>query len=315
MKRLIVNADDFGMTSGVNRAVLQAHQSGIVTSTTLMATGAAAEEAIVLAKENPAIDVGCHVVLLEGNPLLEAANISSLATIDKEGRSRFRRSFAGFVTAALTEGINGSDVYREAKAQILRLRDAGLDVLHVDTHKHAHVFPAIFKPLLRAAVDCGVRAVRNPFEPAGVMSWNELWRRRELWARYLPVRALQTFADDFRRECDRLGIATPEGTLGITLTGFADQASFSEVLNRVPEGTWELLCHPSYEDEQWLTLGPRPGSGLQELRVLLSAQTKAAVTDNQISLVSFADVYANVRPMAHPATAATAVAALGDAAA
>jgi len=303
------------MTSGVNRAVVEAHREGILTSTTLMATGAAAEEAIALAKENPTLDAGCHVVLLEGNPLLEAANIPTLAVRDRKGRTRFRRSFGAFVAAALTDGIDGRDVYRETKAQIMRLRDAGIDVMHIDTHKHAHVFPSVFKPLLRAAVDCGVRAVRNPFEPAGTMSLAAVFRRRELWGRYLPVRALQAFADDFRRECDRMGIATPEGTLGITLTGFANPQSFWELLNRVPDGTWELLSHPAYEDEQWWTLGPRPGSGEQELRILLAPQTLAAITDNEISLVSFADVYAAARPLAQPAAAPASVPALHDAAA
>lgn len=319
LKRLIVNADDFGMTRGVNRAVLEAHQNGILTSTTLMVTGAAADEAMRLATEAKTLDVGCHVVLLEGSPMLPANEIPSLASRAPDGSTRFRRSFTQFIKAALTGCLHGEDIYREAKAQIACLQAAGFDVLHVDTHKHAHVFPAVFRPLLRAAVDCGVRAVRNPFEPARAMAWSSAWRRRDLWARYVPVRMLRTFAEAFLEECANLGLSTPQGTFGITLTGYADRESFFDLLNRIPAGTWELLAHPAYEDDLWLTLGPRPGAGARELELLLSPATRECIRDNGIVLTSYADVYAGARSataaasVAAPATLAEA--ALGDVAA
>lgn len=312
MKRLIVNADDFGMTPGVNRAVMQAHQSGILTSTTLMVTGAASDEAMRLAAEAKTLDVGCHVVLLEGTPILKAKEIPSLAIAGLDGKTRFRRGFGTFVKAALTGSLHGEDIYREAKAQITRLQDAGFDVLHLDTHKHAHVFPNVFRPLLRAAVDCGVRAVRNPFEPVRAMGWSHAWRRRDLWTRYVPVRMLRAFAEAFEAECRNLGIATPQGTFGITLTGFADRNSLLALLDRVPEGTWELLCHPAYEDELWLRLGPRPGSGARELELLLSPVVRDCIRDNDIVLTSYTDLYAGTRT-ATAAASTAAVPVLGDA--
>ncbi len=319
LKRLIVNADDFGMTAGVNRAILEAHHNGILTSTTLMVTGNAADEAMRLAAAAKTLDVGCHVVLLEGTPMLPAREIPSLAARSADGSTRFRRGFGAFIKAALTGRLHGEDIYREATAQITCLQAAGFDVLHLDTHKHAHVFPAVFRPLLRAAVDCGVRGVRNPFEPARAMPWGNAWRRRDLWARYLPVRMLRAFAEAFRLECAALGLSTPQGTFGITLTGHAERESFFRLLNRVPEGTWELLCHPAYEDDLWRALGPRPGSGARELELLLSFATRECIRDNGIVLTSYADVYATTRV----ATAAAAIvppatlgeATLGDAAA
>lgn len=294
-KRLIINADDFGMSTGVNRAVIEARQSGVLTSTTLMATGAAFDEAVKLAAEVKTLDVGCHVVLLEGRPLLPAAEIPSLATKGVDGATHFRRGFGAFIQAALAGKLHGEDIYREARAQILHLRAAGVDVQHIDTHKHAHVFPAVFRPLLRAALDCGVVAVRNPFEPMCAMSWQRLRHRRDLWSRYLPVRMLRAFADQFADECANLGIASPQGTFGITLTGYADEPSFIELLDRVPDGTWEMLCHPAYEDELWLTLGPRPGSGKRELELLLSPHVAATVRDNGILLASYSDIFVGTR--------------------
>ena len=316
MKRLIINADDFGMTTGVNRAVVHAHQNGVLTSTTLMATGAASDEAIRMAIEAKTLDVGCHVVLLEGQPILNAKEIPSLATQHADGSTRFRRGFGAFIKAALTGRLHGEDIYRETKAQIQRLSEAGIDVLHLDTHKHAHVFPEVFRPLLRAAADCGVRAVRNPFEPARAMGWSSVLRRRDLWSRYLPVRMLKAFADEFICECKNLGLATPQGTFGITLTGFADRDSFLALINRIPEGTWELLTHPAYEDDLWLRLGTRAGSGQTELDLLLSQPTRDCIRDNGIVLASYADVFAGARAATAAATSAApslSEAVLGDA--
>jgi hopanoid biosynthesis associated protein HpnK len=317
-KRLIVNADDFGMTPGVNRAVMEARQSGILTSTTLMATGAGCEEAVALATAAKTLDVGCHVVLLEGTPLLPACEIPSLALRGPDGVTRFRRGFGAFIQAALAGKLHGEDIYREARAQILALRAAGIDVRHLDTHKHAHVFPAVFRPLLRAALDCGVTAVRNPFEPMCAMSWQRLRRRRDLWSRYLPVRMLRAFSNQFVSECRNLGLSTPQGTFGITLTGYADEPSYLELIDHIPEGNWELLCHPAYEDELWLTLGPRPGSGARELELLLSPLIAKRIQDNGILLSSYSDLYADTRAaVAAAANAAPAAASsvpdLGDA--
>lgn len=317
-KRLIVNADDFGMTAGVNRAVIEARQSGILTSTTLMATGAAFEEAVHYAAEAKILDVGCHVVLLEGMPLLPASEIPSLAVKNADGVTRFRRRFGAFIQAAMTGKLHGEDIYREARAQILALRKAGIEVTHLDTHKHAHVFPSVFRPLLRAALDSGITAVRNPFEPMRAMSWQRLRTRRDLWSRYLPVRMLRAFSDQFVAECRNLGISTPQGTFGITLTGYADEDSFLEMLDRIPDGNWELLCHPAHEDELWLQLGPRPGSGQRELELLLSPHVAAAIRDNGILLASYADLFADKKAAvvaASTAAPASAVATLGDAAA
>ena len=144
------------------------------------------------------------------------------------------------------------------------------------------------------------------------MGWSNAWRRRDLWTRYVPVRMLRTFREAFESECRNLGVATPQGTLGITLTGFADRTSLLALLDRVPEGTWELLCHPAYEDDLWLTLGPRPGSGARELELLLSPVVRDCIRDNNIVLTSYTDLYAGTRSVPAPA-ATNAVPVLGDA--
>ncbi len=289
MKRLIVNADDFGMTGGVNRAVIDAHTHGMVTSMSMMATGSAVDDAVSIAATN-GLGVGCHIVLLEGTPLLPPESIPSLAIRDGDGVPRFRRRLGEFIRAATLGHLPGEEIRREATAQIEKLQRAGIRLTHADTHKHAHVFPEVFRPLMKALSARGVPAMRNPFEPVEIMKWAEVLFRPALWSRYLPVRTLRIFAEEFRRQAAWHGIATPDGTIGITLTGFLNSDLLLELLRRLPEGTWELCCHPAYEDAQWHALGPRPGSGQRELELFASADLRQAAQSMGIELISYAEL-------------------------
>lgn len=289
MKRLIINADDFGMTAGVNRAVIEAHEHGIVTSTSLMATGAAFAQAVALSQSSR-LSLGCHVVLLEGSPLLPAQRNPRLVSIGPGGRSAFRRRLGEFICAAATGNLPAEEILREATAQIRTLQQAGVSVSHLDTHKHAHVFPEVFRPLMRAAAACGVRALRNPFEPTQATPWREALSRPALWARFLPVRTLRVFAAEFRYCAAARGLLTTDGTIGITLTGRLDEPTLLELLRRLPEGTWELCCHPAYEDAQWRALGPRPGSGARELELLASPSLRRHIEAMGVELISYSEL-------------------------
>ena len=163
MRRLIVNADDFGLTCGVNRAIGEAHECGIVTSTTLMACGAQFEDAVKLAQAVPHLSVGCHVVLVDGVPVSENRESSARSLIEESGK--FRQSILSFAWRAVAGQLDGAEIEQEITAQIRKLQAAGIAVSHLDSHKHTHMFPIVLNALLRAAKNCGVRAIRNPFEP------------------------------------------------------------------------------------------------------------------------------------------------------
>jgi len=153
-RRLIINADDFGLTSGVNRAIKAAHDAGIVSSATLMASGRQLDHAVQVARDSPKLSVGCHVVLVDGTPISDPRDIPSL--MDRTDATRFRQSLSSFASSALAGRIDPAHVEAEATAQIRRLQAAGIKVSHLDTHKHSHVFPAVFMPLLGAARKCGI---------------------------------------------------------------------------------------------------------------------------------------------------------------
>ncbi len=289
MRRLIINADDFGFTSGVNRAILEAHTRGLVTSSTLMANGPAFAEAVQLAKSVPELSVGCHVVLIDGEPVLPAEKLPSLTT--RTSAPRFRDGLKTFAARAIAGRVHADEIAAEATEQIRRIQSAGLAVSHFDTHKHTHLFPKILEPLLRAAAACGVRALRNPFGPRLPLRSSQLLARPNLWTRWAEVRVLRRFAGNFRDAVDREGFATTDGTLGIEVTGALDETLFCAIAQSIPQGTWEFVCHPGYNDADLQAARTRlRQSREEELRVLTLPAARAALAQEGIELISYCDL-------------------------
>jgi predicted glycoside hydrolase/deacetylase ChbG (UPF0249 family) len=292
VRRLIINADDFGLTAGVNRAIAEAHQRGIVTSTTLMANACAFQEAAGLAKslaEVSALSVGCHVVLLDGEPLLPAGRVSTLLQPAARNRSpRFRDSLNDFALASFRHKLNPEEIEAEAAAQLGRIQAAGVQLSHFDTHKHAHIFPAVLRPLLRAARAHGVAAVRNPFGQVWPLPRASLLRTSRLWKRFAQLSVLRNLAGNFRREVEAHGLRTTDGSLGVLVTGVLDRRLFTATVDNMPEGTWEFVCHPGYNDADLDQVRTRlRHSREQELALLTSPEAKALLRQRGIDLISF----------------------------
>ena len=241
MPRLIVNADDFGLTPGVNRAIAELHAAGVLTSTTLMARAGATEEAIHLASSTPALGVGCHIVLVDGQPALAPAEIPSLV---QRATGAFRTSLVPFLASLLTGRIRSEEIEAEAAAQIALLQSRGLQLTHIDTHKHTHMFPAVLRPVLRAARGAGIRAVRNPFEPV----WAVRATAGASWARAAQVNVLRNLQEACRRIIAEEGFSTTAGTIAMVGTGVLNAAAVRALLQQLPPGTWELVTHPGYND-------------------------------------------------------------------
>ena len=296
MRRLIINADDFGLTEGVNRAIVEGHRDGAITSATLMANGRAFGHAVSELKSLPPLtshrlSVGCHVVLIDGLPVLPPETVPSLLAANLPEASQFRSRLASFARAALLGRLQPDEAAAEAVAQIMKIQNAGVTVSHIDSHKHTHMFPKILRPLLRAAKDCGVRAVRNPFTAFGAGNFARIALRPGVWNRYLPLRALAGFQQSFRRSVSGAGLVTTDGICGVIDTGSLNQKSFAAIMKTLPQGTWELVCHPGYDDEDLLRTGTRLRlSRVRELEILTSPEARQAITRNGIELISFSDL-------------------------
>jgi len=312
VRRLIINADDFGLTAGVNQAIAEAHSRGIVTSTTLMANGRAFAGAVEIARTLPNLSVGCHVVLVDGNPVSRPERVRSLlAPVGREAlpfpplrtgavrtvaatvgaQHRFYDGFGQIALRSLRHRLDSEQVEEEVVAQVQRLQNAGITVTHVDAHKHTHMLPQIADAIMGAASRCGVHVIRNPFVPVRPIVFAHVVRRPKLWTRYCEVTILRRYHQAFRDRLRRHNMHCPDGTFGVVATGSLDMALFRAVIRCIPDGTWEFVCHPGYQDDELFLVNTRlRASREKELSILTSPEARQVLADRHIELISYAEL-------------------------
>jgi hopanoid biosynthesis associated protein HpnK len=298
VRKLIVNADDFGLTAGVNRAIVETHNGGVVSSATLMANGPAFEDAVTAARSAPNLSVGCHVVLVDGTPVSPPDAVDTLRAIRSAQPDHFYSSLSAFAARAMLGGFDRDQLVAEVTAQIRKIQATGIQVTHLDTHKHAHIFPEILAALLRAARICGVRAIRNPIVPVKAIPAHQFKHKRELWKRYGQVRILHTFSGQFRQRTKRAGLLTPDGVVGVIETGSRENSGYGsllrETLANLPEGTWELVCHPGYNDADLRAAGTRLLDARdEERRLLTSTDLRQFLDEQKIHVIGYREFCAS----------------------
>jgi len=277
-RRLIINADDFGLSVGVNRAILEAHAAGTVSSASLLVNAPGFEDAARAAQATPALGVGLHFNLTMGAPASAATAVPSLC----DPRTGRFYSLSGLIARALTGRLDGGEVALECTAQIARARAAGVGGLtHLDGHQHAHVLPGIWGPVVAASTRAGIDVMRLGLEPAAGLAWRPLAAVGQLlltasWRRATRGAPLPRHADHFR---------------GFALTGRRDFAErLLAVLDHLEPGVTELMVHPGYVDaslEGWVSY--RAGRE-RELAALLSAPVRDRLRRGDIELINFGDL-------------------------
>jgi predicted glycoside hydrolase/deacetylase ChbG (UPF0249 family) len=256
VRRLVVNADDFGFTRDVNRGIVEAHRRGILTATTLMANGAAFDDAIRLAAETPTLDVGVHCVLVSGNSVLEPG--------------RALPPTVGELLKALVAGR--VDPYAELRAQIERILAAGLRPIHMDAHKHTHLWPPVLSAVARLGREYGIPWIRRPLDfplsAAGV----------PLTKRALS-RGFGLLRWRFHRVLAAQGCRTTDHFAGFQITGRFRTAELVRLLSQLPEGTTELMTHPGFHTAELEAARTRlKASRQKELEALTDPETRDALT-------------------------------------
>jgi chitin disaccharide deacetylase len=288
MKQLIVNADDFGLTEGVNRGIIRAFQQGILTSATLMANAPAFADAVGLAAANPALGVGCHLVLVGGHAIAPREEIGPLA--DEDGL--LPRSLPALVMKIAMRRVDVAAISREMLAQIQKMRGAGIEPTHYDTHKHTHCHPVVMEALAEVAAQTGVRKWRRPFE-----NWADIWHATGSscngagFAQRIGAFAAHAAEWKFDRFGRQNSLLSPDRFYGVTATGYLNADGIRRLLEELPDGTAELMCHPGECDAALRDTGTRLADQRQfELEALLNPILRNVLNGCSVQLVSYREL-------------------------
>jgi len=242
----------------VNAGIVEAHRRGILTATTLMATGAAFDDAVRLARENPSLDIGCHLVLAGSPP--------------------FPPTVASLIQALFLKRIH---VYEELRAQVEKILSAGLVPTHLDTHKHTHLLPPVLDAVARLAEEYKIPWVRRPFDfpmqAAGVP-----------WARRVVSHGLGFLRARFQRVLCAHGCRSTDYFAGFQITGRYDAAELAALIEKLPEGSTEFMCHPGHCTAELRGAHTRlKESRAEELKALTSPEVKNVLRCSGVELVSY----------------------------
>lgn len=278
--RLVVNADDFGISERINEGILQAHREGIVTATSLMAAGRAFEQAVRFCRTVPSLDVGVHLTLIAERPL--RANGSSL--VDENGR--FPAGYAAFVQRWALGRIRRADVQAEWSAQIERVLDQGIQVTHLDSHQHVHALPGLADLALTLAAHYRIPFVRVPVEPLRMDRPLSLHGINRMFGSAV-LRASWTLA-----RLAGVGAAAypPPRFLGFHDGGRLDRECLRRLLGSLRPGrAYELMCHPGLTPQEPDVMSWNYGHET-ELRALRDPSIASEIAARGIQLCNFKDL-------------------------
>jgi hopanoid biosynthesis associated protein HpnK len=287
LRNLIVNADDLGWTEGVNRGIAEAHRNGIVTSASLLANGAAFASGVELARTTPALGVGVHLNLSDGEPVAEPELVTSLLN----HRGELEGKPENLLLRLARRSVLLNEIEQEWDAQIRKVRDVGIEPTHLDGHRHVHMLPGLFEIALRLAKKHGIAAVRISHEESSLraaLSSGAKQKGTVVMRQGVQARGLKMLARDAREQADRAGIAAADYFCGIAQTGELTQEGVARLLEILPEGTTELMCHPGYVDPDLAKSGTRLQSSRQaEVEILTNMEIRNLVASQGIRLIDY----------------------------
>jgi len=271
VKQLLVNADDLGLSSAINAGIIQSHVDGIVTSTSIVASGQAFDEGVQLANQHPSLGVGVHLTLVEENSV--SPNLPTLAP-----HGVLPRTYGKLVKKVITCQIRLPEIETEFRAQIEKCLLAGIKPTHLDSHQHTHALPLIFPIAIRLANDYKIPGIRIP---RGIPSLQDLSANRFASKCVLSLLAHTDAAFIPRGSCKTTGHFK-----GLFESGSLSENRLLQILENLPTGTSELVCHPGCDDPS-----PRYANWNQrrqlELASLTSASAKVAIKNLGIQLINY----------------------------
>ena len=269
---LIVNADDFGLDTGTNHAIIEAHEKGILTSASLMLNEPGFEEAVALAREHPRLGIGLHLTLLCGHSTLPHEEIPDL--VNERNEFDFNPARVGFRYFFKRRELR-TQLHAEILAQFAKFRAIGLPLDHVDSHHHLHAHPAIFRILIESAEELGITHLRLTSEPIGVHARLAIGCRMDRLG-YGVIYWL--LAGRARRALRRLDIKHTDAVFGLLQDARVDESYLERLIPKLPAGISEIYSHPSLDRFK------------HEMDALISPRIRALVESLGIRLIRYQDI-------------------------
>lgn len=272
-RRVILNADDFGLSLGITQGIIKAVTEGVLTSASLIANGEAFDTAVAAARAHPRLSVGVHLTLVEGSPLSSSTDIPSLVTAE----GTFVRTFSEFLARWFAGRIRLREVEREWSSQVERVLETGLTVDKLDSHMNVHVLPWNFPLSLRVARRYGIVGIRLPTGEASRSP-----------SMLLQGLCLTVLARIRRGGIRRFGLYTPDNFRGSAVSGRLTEEKLLRILQRLRPGVTEIMVHPGenrYISERWPS--SRRCHHESELAALLSSKVKAFISTSRIHLTTY----------------------------
>ena len=282
MKKLIVNADDFGLHTLINQGIIKGHREGFITSTSIMPSADAYEEAVELAKANPKLGIGIHLTLVGGvKSVLPKEQVSSL--LDAEGR--FLPDYVAFAKRFYTGGVKGSELEAELRAQIEKALASGLNITHIDSHQHTHVLPGMNGLVRKLCNEYNIKRERIPKEGYTFSGGFQAGLGRKIGRCGLSFCAALAASG-----ADKDDIKHPDYFFGMLAGGHLNAELVGNIIRALPEGVSEIMTHPGLETAPLAKLYAWHYTWETELASYLDESNKALIKERNVQLVSFENI-------------------------
>jgi predicted glycoside hydrolase/deacetylase ChbG (UPF0249 family) len=286
---VIINSDDFGMTPGVNRGVIDCYRAGLLTSATIMVGSDAFEEAAAAARENPGLGIGIHVSFTSGRRYFLSERLRRFP-LETRGVHRFLPAYLC--------GLIPKDIVRqEISLQIERLLAAGIEPTHIDSHHHIHAFPSLLPIFLEVAKRYGIRKIRLPEEFYSSARYtprsSSAYFRSSFTMHNAKIRAFRRIVRPSAARIREAGFSSPARLFGTPLYWYPDLATWEGILDEAVEagpGFHEMMVHVGYVDDLLRRITTLSEGRETLLRLLLSPEAKSAFEKRGLRPAGFRDL-------------------------
>jgi len=279
MKKVIINADDFGLSKGINEGIILAHQKGILTSATLMANMPGFEHAVELAKQNEKLGVGIHLNIVRGQPISTVNKVRSLVNDE----NYFFSNVFLIIRKLILREINIEEIELEFGAQIEKILNNNIKISHFDSEKHVHSIPSIFKIILKLGKKYNIRRIRYI---------NEYCLSPNLFQSFKSFFASLS-CSLMKQRIKESGTLITDRFYGICNSGCISSLKLKKILNNMDDGVTEIMVHPGFMSQELIDIEKKIGSFYinkhreKELNALLDRDLKQIIKNRKISLINF----------------------------